>query len=583
MTNLELAATFRDIANILEIKGENIFRVRAYSRAAQNIESLGEDIADYIRDGRLNEIPGIGRDLSERIKEYASTGKIKIYEDLKKSVPVGLIALLNIPSVGPKTAKLLYEKLKIKNITDLEKAISASKLQGLFGIKEKTIENIKNGIEIFKRGKERMTLAQAAFLADTFVDNLKKLPEVKKISVGGSLRRQKETVRDIDILVVSKQPQKVMKAFISSPSVRDVLAHGPTKASVRTREDVQLDCRVVEEKSFGAALVYFTGSKNFNIKIRQLAIRKKLKVNEYGIFSATKRGGSAKNYGGKCEKFVCGSTEEEVFKTLGMSFVPPEMRENNGEIELALKNKLPQLIEEKDIQGDLHAHSTWSDGGNKIIEMAQAAKNKGYSYIAITDHSQSLKVANGLSIADLKKKKKEIEQVNKNLKNFRVLFGTEVDIDSQGNIDYPDQVLAGFDVVVAAIHTGFKQSSQQLTKRILRACQNKYVHIIAHPTGRLWGTREPYNINLEEILKTAKETNTHLEINAFPNRLDLNDVECRRAKEVGVKMAIDTDSHEAAQLTAMRFGLAVARRGWLGREDVINTLPLEKLLKEIRK
>ncbi|MDD4900148.1 MAG: DNA polymerase/3'-5' exonuclease PolX [Candidatus Omnitrophica bacterium] len=576
MTNLELAATFRDIANILEIKGENVFRIRAYSRAAQNIESLSEDINDYIRDGRLSEIPGIGHDLSERIEEYASTGKIKIYEGLKKSIPEGLIALLSIPSVGPKTAKLLYEKLKIKNIAGLEKAISANKLQGLFGIKEKTVENIKKGIEIFKRGKERMTLAQAAYLADTFVATLKKLPEVKMISPAGSLRRQKETVRDIDILVVSKQPEKVMKTFITGPNVRDVLAHGPTKASVRTKEDVQLDCRVVEEKSFGAALVYFTGSKNFNIKIRQLAIRKKLKVNEYGIFSATKRGR-------KGAKFVCGRTEEEVFKTLGMSFVPPEMRENNGEIELALKNKLPQLIEQKDIRGDLHAHSTWSDGGNKIIEMAQAAKKLGYSYIAITDHSQSLKVANGLSIADLKRKKKEIEQVNKTLKNFRVLFGTEVDIDAQGNIDYPDQVLADFDVVVAAIHTGFKQSSQQLTKRIVRACQNKYVHIIAHPTGRLWGTREPYNISLEEILKVAKETNTHLEINAFPNRLDLNDVECRRAKEVGVKMSIDTDSHETAQLSAMRFGLAVARRGWLERGDVINTLTLEKMLKELKK
>ncbi|MDD2752738.1 MAG: DNA polymerase/3'-5' exonuclease PolX [Candidatus Omnitrophica bacterium] len=569
MINLELAAILRDIANILEIKGENVFRIRAYERAAQNIEGLGEDINDYIRDGRLSDIPGIGKDLSQRITEYARTGKIKIYEDLKKSIPEGLIALLNIPSVGPKTAKTLYEKLKIKNIADLEKAIRTNKLEGIFGIKQKTIDNIKNGIEIFKRGKERMTLAQATFLADDFLSALKKMREIEKISLAGSLRRQKETVRDIDILVVSKQPEKVMKTFITQPSVRDVLAHGPTKASVRTKEDVQLDCRVVEEKSFGAALVYFTGSKNFNIKIRQLAICKKLKVNEYGVFRGS--------------KFVCGRTEEEVFKVLGMAYVSPEMRENNGEIELALKNKLPRLIEQKDIQGDLHAHSNWSDGGNKISEMAEAARKLGYTYIAITDHSQSLKVANGLSVGELKKKKKEIEAVNKHLKAFRVLYGTEVDIDSLGNIDYPDHVLREFDLVVAAIHTGFKQSSQQLTKRIVKACQNKYVHIIAHPTGRLWGVREPYNLNLEEVFKAARETNTHLEINAFPNRLDLNDAECRRAKELGVKLSIDTDSHEAAQLASMRFGIAVARRGWLSREDVINTLPLEKLLKEIKK
>jgi len=569
MKNFELAEVFRDIADILEIKGENVFRIRAYERAAQNIEGLTEDIEDYIRGNRLSEIPGIGKDLSERIKEFVLTGKIKIYEDLKKSIPEGLIALLNIPSIGPKTAKTLYEKLKIKNIADLEDAIRKNKLRGIFGIKEKTIENIKNGIEIFKRGKERMTLAQANFVADSFLNVLKNIREVKKISLAGSLRRQKETVRDIDILLVSSRPKKVMDIFVAQPQVRDILAHGDTKASVRTKEDVQLDCRVVEEKSFGAALVYFTGSKNFNIKIRKLAIKKGLKVNEYGIF--------------KKERFVCGRSEEEVFKTLGLAFVPPELREDSGEIELALKDKLPELIERKDIKGDLHVHSSWSDGGNKIIEMAQAAQKLKYAYIAITDHSQSLKVANGLSLSDLKKKKKEIDQVNKNFKPFRVLYGTEVDIDSQGNIDYPPSALREFDIVVAAIHTGFKQSAQQLTRRIIKACENKYVHIIAHPTGRLWGVRVPYNLDFEAVFRAARDTNTHLEINSFPSRLDLNDLECHRAKELGVKLAINTDSHETAQLEAMKFGLAVARRGWLSKEDVINTLPLEKLLKAIKK
>jgi DNA polymerase (family 10) len=569
MKNLAVAEIFRDIANILEIKGENVFRIRAYERAAQNIESLSRPVEDFAAQDSLTEIPGVGKDLSERIKELLNTGKIKIYEDLKKSIPEGLLELLNIPSVGPKTAKLLYKELKIKSVSDLENAIKKGKLEGLFGIKEKTIENILRGIEILKKGKERMTLAQATFVADEFVQSLKKLPEVKRISTAGSLRRQKETVRDIDILVISSKPKKVMSAFTKLPMVKDIQAEGETKASVRTNDGVQVDCRVVEEKSFGAALLYFTGSKNFNIKLRQMAIKKGLKVNEYGIF--------------KKEKFVAGRTEEEIFKLFGMPYIEPELREDTGEIELALKHSLPGLIEIEDIKGDLHAHSKWSDGGNSIEEMANAAKDLGYSYLAMTDHSQSLKIAGGLSLADLKKKKREIDKLNGRLKKFRILYGTEVDIDSQGKIDYKDEILKEFDLVVAAVHTGFKQSKEQLTKRIVNACQNKYVHIIAHPTARLWGTREAYDIDLDRILKVAKETNTHLEINAFPNRLDLNDLHARRAKEMGVKLAISTDAHTTEQLGAIKFGIAVARRGWLSKEDVINTLDVEKLLKALKK
>jgi len=569
MKNLEIARIFRDIANILEIKGGNVFRIRAYERAAQNIESLSQDIEDFVKEERLLEISGIGRDLSERIREFIKTGKIKIYEDLKSSIPAGLLDLLNIPSVGPKTAKLLYEKLKIKSVSDLEKAILKDKLKGIFGIKEKTIENISKGIEILKRGRERMNLAEAALVAQDFLAPLKKLPQVKKISLAGSLRRQKETVRDVDILVASDNPKKIVDTFVSLPIVKDILAQGPTKASVRTKNDVQVDCRVVKEKSFGAALVYFTGSKNFNIKLRRIAIKKGLKVNEYGIFKGL--------------KVVSGSSEEEIFKALKMRYIPAELREDTGEIELAQKNQLPHLVELKDIKGDLHTHSLWSDGRDSIPEMAEAAKSLDYEYIAVTDHSQSLKVANGLSITDLKNKKREIEQVNKKMQGLRVLFGTEVDIDSQGKIDYKDEILKQFDIVVAAIHTGFKQSRQQLTRRVVRACQNKYVHIIAHPTARLWGVREPFDIDLEEIFKVACDTNTALEINAFPNRLDLNDSNCRRAKEKGVRLAIGTDSHSKEQLESMKLGISVARRGWLSRQDVINTLPLKQLLKTIKK
>ncbi|MDP2938293.1 MAG: DNA polymerase/3'-5' exonuclease PolX [Candidatus Omnitrophota bacterium] len=569
MKNLEISAIFREIANILEIKGDNPFRIRAYERATQNIEGLTEDIEDFVRDDRLMDIPGVGKDLADKIKEYVQAGKIKAYEDLKKKVPGGLLDLLNIPSVGPKTAKLLYEKLKIKNILDLEKAIKKNKLQGIFGIKEKTIENISKGIELLKRGRERMTLAQAMQVADEFISALKKLSEVKRISVAGSLRRQKETVRDIDILMISKKPKKIMDVFTGLPDVAAVLAKGETKSSVRTKDDVQVDCRVEEEKSFGAALLYFTGSKNFNIRLRQLAIKRGLKINEYGVF--------------RKNRFVCGKTEEEIFKILGISYIEPELREDTGEIELAREFQLPYLIELKDIKGDLHVHSKWSDGGNTIAEMVEAAKRRGYSYLAITDHSQSLKVAGGLSIADLKKKKQEIGRINRKLKDFRVLYGTEVDIDSDGRLDYKDGVLKEFDVVVAAIHTGFKQSKSQLTRRLIRACKNNYVHIIAHPTGRLWGSRDAYDIDMDEVLKAARDTNTYLEINAFPQRLDLNDLNCRRAKEIGARLVIDTDAHTFEQLATMRLGVSVARRGWLTKKDVLNTLSLEELLKAFKK
>jgi len=569
MKNQEISGIFREISDILEIKGENVFRIRAYERAAQNIESLGEDIAVLFRDGRLSEIPGVGKDLSQRIAEYLDTGKIAFFEELKKSLPEGLLELLKIPSVGPKTAKLLHQELNIKSISDLESAISSGKLIGIPGIKEKTVENILHGISLVKRGRERMTLAQARTLAEEVVFQLKKLPEVKKLTFAGSLRRCKDTVRDIDILAISTKPEKVMDYFVSLPMVAEVISKGPTKASVRTKDDIQIDCRVLEERSFGAALVYFTGSKNFNIKIRKLAIKKELKVNEYGVF--------------KQEKFICGRTEEEVFKSLGMDYVEPELREDNGEVELALVAKLPRLVSLKDIKGDLHAHSTWSDGNNSILEMGQAALARGYSYLAITDHSQSLKIARGLSEKELTRKKLEIDKLNNKLKGIRLLFGTEADIDSQGNMDYPDRILKNFDIVIAAIHTGFKHSKEQITMRLLKACNNKYVNIIAHPTGRLWGEREGYEIDFERFFQAAQETNTALEINSYPQRLDLNDQLCRQAKEKGVKLAINTDSHLAAQLQAMDLGVSVARRGWLAKEDVINTLPLDKLLKEIKK
>lgn len=574
MISQKIAEIFRNIAKILEIKGENVFRVRAYERAAGNIESMGEDIQDLINENKLTEIPGIGEDLASKIVEIVKTGKLKFFEELKKTVPEDLLELLNIPSVGPKHAKLFYEKLKIKSIPELEKAAKEGKLLTLAGIKEKTVQNILKGIELVKKGREAMNISEAVSAAGEFLRRLKDIPEVRKISVAGSTRRFKEIVRDIDILAASNNPNKVMGTFVKLPPVKDILAKGKTKSSIRTKEGIQVDLRIVEEKSYGAALLYFTGSKNFNIKLRKLAIKKNLKINEYGVFSVPKN---------KEEKYLSGKTEEEIFKTLGLEYIEPELREDNGEIELASSNKLPKLISLGDIQGDFHAHSKYSDGQNSIEEMAEAAQKLGYRYINLTDHSQGLKVARGLSPQTLKVKKDEISRLNSKNKDFKILFGSEVDIGSDGKLDYPDSILSEFDVVIAAIHSGFKQSKQQLTKRLVRACKNKFADIIAHPTGKLWGTRGPYEIDFEELFKAACDYGTVLEINAYPFRLDLNDANCRIAKEKGVKLAIGTDAHLAEQLKSMYLGVEVARRGWLTKKDVINALSYEEALKMFKK
>lgn len=569
MINKQIAEIFIEIAQILEIKGDNPFRIRAYQRAAQNIESLPEDIKDMMKQGRLREIPGIGKDLQERIEEFIKTGKLKHYEKLKKSIPSGLLDLLDIPGLGPKTVKLFYDKVKIKNIRDLEKAISDGKLLRIEGVREKTVENIKKGIKLISRSKERLPLAEATEVSEYFIGNLRKLKEIKNICLAGSLRRQKETVRDIDILAISSSPEKIMDKFTSLDEVKRIQAKGETKASILTKHNAQVDLRVLDSNSFGAALLYFTGSKQFNIKLRQLAQKKKLKVNEYGVF--------------KGNKFVAGRTEEEIFRLFNMPYIEPELREDTGEFELALKHKLPSLIELEDIKGDLHVHSKWSDGDNSILEIAQVAKDRGYEYIAISDHSRSLRIAGGLSKEELIQKKKEIDKINKKISNFRVLFGTEVEIDSDGKIDYTDNILKEFDVVIGAVHSGFKQSEAQLTKRIVNACKNKYVHIIAHPTGRHFGVRDSYELDFAQVFKAAKETNTFMEINSFPVRLDLNDSNIRRANEFGVKFAICTDAHAIGQLELIKFGLSMARRGWLSKKDVINTYSLNNLLKTLNK
>jgi len=571
MRNIEVAEIFDAIADILEIKNDNVFKIRAYRRAALNVKNLTEDVETLANENRLEEIPGIGKDLAAKIVEVIKTGRVKHYDELKKSVPAVILDLMAVPGIGPKTAKVLYEKLNVKSVADLEKKARAHKISGLPGLKEKTEENILRGIGVIKKRAERMTLKEALDLADKVVASIEKIPAVNRIAPAGSLRRMKETVRDLDVLVTSKNAEKVMDAFMKLPIVKDTLAHGPTKSSILTSDGAQVDVRVVEPDDFGAALVYFTGSQAHNIHLRHIAKSMGLKVNEYGVF-VEKTG----------RKITC-KEEADVYRALKLPMIPPELREDRGEIEAAVKGKLPKLIELSDIKGDLHVHSKWSDGGNSIEELARYCERSGYEYVAITDHSKTLKVARGLSEKDVLKKVEEIGRVNKEVKGIRILSGVEVDILDDGSLDYDDEILDKFDVVVAAIHSGFKESKEKLTRRTVNAMKTGRAHIIAHPTGRLMGSREAYELDFHKIFKTAKDTKTCLEINSFTERLDLDDINSRAAKEAGVMLAVGTDSHITDQLNSVKLGVSVARRAWLEAGGILNTLKLRDLLKFLKK
>ncbi len=571
LKNLELSRIFEQIARILKIKGENPFKIRAYEKITLVLENLPIDIETIYRQGGLNNIPGVGTGIAKKIEEFLTTGKLEYYEKLKETIPSGVIELLDISEVGPKTAKLLYEQLDVDNIEKLEKAVKEHQIKDLPGMGEKSETNILRGIELYKRRKERFLLGLALPLAEEIVENLSQLKETEKINFAGSLRRKEETIGDIDILVTSQKPEKIMKTFTSLPQVKEILAEGPTKSSVITKDDIHVDVRVVEPISFGAALQYFTGSKAHNIKLRELALKRNLKINEYGIFDV------------KTDRRIAGEREEEIYQILNLPFIPPELREDRGEIEAAQENKLPKMIEYSQIRGDLHLHTKWSDGAHTIRQMAEAAKKRGYKYIAITDHSQSLKFAGGLTEERLREQVELIQRINRELSDFTILTGIEVDIKSDGSLDFSDEILSKLDVVIAAIHSGFKQESKIITERIIKAMQNRFVNIIAHPTGRLLGYRESYQVDINEMMEVATETGTIFEINAYPERLDLNDVYCRMAKDKGVQLAIETDAHSADGLATMDLGVAVARRGWLEEKDIINTLPLDKLLQRLKR
>ncbi|MFH1368128.1 MAG: DNA polymerase/3'-5' exonuclease PolX [Elusimicrobiota bacterium] len=574
MKNKELSGLFTEIAELLSLGDENIFKIRAYERAAQVISALPDPIEDIAARGKLLEIPGIGAGIAEKINDYLSSGKIPYLDELKKIFPQGLLDIMSVQGMGPKKAKILFDKLNIDGIPSLEKAAKEGKIRGLPGFGEKTEENILKGIALRKSFGGRILLDEALNAARSVISELKRNKYIKRISPAGSLRRFKETIGDIDILcsVVSNTEKHVVGCFTKLKNVKRVLAAGDTKGSIITDEGIQVDLRVVEDESFGAALQYFTGSKEHNVALRGFARDKGLTINEYGVFKISDK-----------KKAIASKTEEDVYKSLGLPYIPPALREDRGELEAALHKKLPKLIELKDIKGDFHVHSTYSDGSHTIAEIAERAREAGYEWIVITDHSQSLKVARGLSSDILHKKIKEIEHLNKKLKGFRVLCGTEVDIHSDGSLDYPDEILKQLDWVIASVHTGFKQSEEQITNRIISALRNPYVNCIGHLTGRLINEREGYAVNVEKVLEAAKETGKLLEINSYPQRLDLYDIYCRKAKEMGVRVAIGTDSHSVEQFPNMELGVAVAQRGWMEKKDVLNTLTLHDLFKYLNK
>jgi len=570
MKNFEVARQFELMADILELKGENPFRIRAYRRAAQNLESLSEEIEAVAREERLEDIPGIGADLAGKIQEYLRTGKIKEIAAASKGIPRGVVELMNIPGVGPRTARLLHEREHITGIGQLEKLASKGGLRGLPGIQAKTEQNILKGIRLVRGGQERMPLGHALPLGRELVQALERLAAVKQISLAGSIRRMKETVGDIDILVTSSKPDTVMRAFVALPQVAEVLERGTTKGSMRHREGIQVDLRVVDPACFGAALVYFTGSKQHNIHIRDIGVKRGLKISEYGVFRAS------------TGRRLVSATEAEVYAAIGLPWIPPELREDAGEIEAARQGKLPDLVELDGIRGDLHCHTDATDGHHPIEALVTAAERRGYKYVAVTDHSLSARVAGGLTADELAAHVKKIRAVQARHPRITVLAGSECDILADGSLDYPAHVLAGLDLVIGAVHTGFRQSRGEMTRRICRALAHPRLHVLGHPTGRLIGKREPYAVDIDEMLRTARRHGKAVEINCQPDRLDLDDVHARRAHELGVLVAVSTDTHMLDHLGWMELGVATARRGWTETRQVVNTWPPQKLLAWLR-
>ena len=572
-SNSEIARMLNETADILEIQGANPFRVRAYRNTSRVIDNLTEKLSDIVKKNpdELNSIRSIGKGMHDKIIEYCQTGKVKEFEELKSTLPSGLLDMLKIQSFGPKRVRLVYEKLGIDNVDKLEKAAAEGKIRALPGMGEKSEAKILKSIRDFRTLQTNRKLwADAEQILDDFLEYLKKVDGIDKLEAAGSFRRRRETVGDLDILITcSDDKEKIIQHFVDYPETLEILAQGDTKASVVLREKIQVDLRVVKPESFGAALQYFTGSKEHNVALRALAKEKEMKLSEYGVFQN--------------EKTIAGKTEKDVYNILGLDFIPPELRENRGEIQKAQKHNLPKLVALKNIKGDLHCHSTYSDGAASISQMAAAAKNLGYEFFAVTDHSKAVTVANGLNENRLLEQLDEIDKIRLKNPGIYILKGIEVDILADGSLDFSDDILSKLDFVVAAVHSRFSMNSAEMTKRIISAIENPNVNCLAHPTGRLIGERVAYEIDMAKIISAAKENNVALEINSSPHRLDMNENFAFQAREAGALICVNTDSHSADGLLAMRYGINVARRAWCEEDNILNAWSLEKLKKWLGK
>ncbi|MGB7219775.1 MAG: DNA polymerase/3'-5' exonuclease PolX [Vicinamibacterales bacterium] len=571
MENIEIAKTLDEVADLLEIQSANPFRVRAYRNAARTLGTLGTSVTSMLeRDGKaLEELPGIGADLAGKIATICRTGRLPLLAELSRKTPESLVALLRIPGVGPKRAKLIYAKLGVKTLPQLEKAARAGRISELPRMGPALEQSILRGIEQDKTQSARVPLAEAEAYVRPLVERLRAMPEVEQLDVAGSFRRRSETVGDVDILVASRDAAAVATLFLGDPDVKQVLARGDTRCSVVLRSGLQVDLRIVPAASYGSALHYFTGSKAHNIAIRLLGVKRGLKINEYGVF----RG----------ERPIGGRTEEEVFRAVGLGWIPPELREQRGEIEAARAGRLPSLVEIGDIRGDLQMHTDATDGKNTLAEMVAACEARGYEYIAITDHTEAVRVAGGLTRAGFAKQSRAIDAIRKRARTLVVFKGAEVDILEDGSLDLDDEALAELDVVVASVHSRFNMSKTEMTRRIVRAVEHPKVHVLGHPTGRLLGRREPYALDMAAVIGAARDYGVLLEVNAQPDRLDLSYLHVRMAVEAGVKLVISTDAHRVQELDCMRSGVDQARRGWCEAKDVANTRHVAAFRKLIEK
>ncbi len=564
--NAEIADTFDEMAALLEIRGANPFRVRAYRNAARTLRGMPQSVGDLLAEGQdLSKLPDIGKDLAGKIAEIVETGHLGALDEVRREVPEGLVELTRLPGLGAKRVKALHDELGISDLRGLERAARGRRIRGLSGFGAKTEERILDALSRYSKEERRHKLADVEDVAGAYVRYLQAVEGVKRVTVAGSFRRRKETIGDLDILVTCTRSSPVMRRFVEYDEVDTVVSRGTTRSTVVLRSGLQVDLRVVAQVSYGAALYYFTGSKAHNIAVRTIAVKKKLKINEYGVFKGRRR--------------IAGKTEKEVFAAVGLRYIEPELRENRGEIAAAKKKRLPRLVSIGDIRGDLHAHTKETDGHQTIRQMALAAKRLGYAYLAITDHSKRTTIAHGMDEKRLRKQLDAIDRLNGKLDGIRIVKGVEVDILEDGRLDLSDAVLRGLDIAIGAVHTGFRLSRAKQTERIIRAMDNPHFNILAHPTGRLINERAAYDLDMERIMEAALERGCYLELNAQPARLDLSDIHCRMAKEMGLKVAVSTDAHSARNLAYMRYGVDQARRGWLEPADVLNTRPWPQLKK----